>query len=160
MPSFLSYAHKMSNLGGTAFPFCMNLRQGIIEKVIGSKLLNEYGVNVFEGHEMNGMSQNEEIVSVWGEKDGKRWEMNAYVSDLFITTRAPYFHGRMNNFFSLISAEIRQYVIGTDGGRSAVRKLAGIEFRGTRSNSKWVRMDVSGLLKSREHTMPTDLANF
>jgi hypothetical protein len=78
----------------------------------------------------------------------------------FITTRAPYSHDRMNNFFSLIFAEIRQYVIGTDGGRSAFRKLAGIEFRGTRSNSKWVRMDVSGLLKSREHTMPTDLANF
>lgn len=87
MPSFLSYAHKMSNLGGTAFPFCMNLRQGIIEKVIRSKLLNDYEVNVFEGHEMNGMTQHEENVSVWGEKDGKRWEMNAYVFDLFLKPR-------------------------------------------------------------------------
>lgn len=35
-----------------------------------------------------------------------------------------------------------QYLIGADGGRSTVRKLAGIEWIGDRTANKWIRMDA------------------
>ena len=35
-----------------------------------------------------------------------------------------------------------QYVVGADGGRSTVRRLANIEWIGDRTANKWIRMDA------------------
>lgn len=37
----------------------------------------------------------------------------------------------------------RKWIIGCDGGKSSVRKTANIEFKGSKSGAKWVRLDVS-----------------
>ena len=38
---------------------------------------------------------------------------------------------------------VSKYIIGADGGKSKVRKTAGIAFQGNNSGAKWIRMDVS-----------------
>jgi phenol 2-monooxygenase len=35
-----------------------------------------------------------------------------------------------------------KYLVGADGGKSFVRKTAGIAFEGTRTTAKWIRMDA------------------
>lgn len=35
-----------------------------------------------------------------------------------------------------------KYLIAADGAKSPIRKAAGIEYIGTRTTSKWIRLDV------------------
>jgi hypothetical protein len=92
VPGALSFAHRMDQIGDTAFRFCFNLRQRKIEKVLEGKLLKEFGRKVvsglaleFEGIVDESLSANEQGE---GDDTGVEVKVREIASDTIRTVRA------------------------------------------------------------------------
>lgn len=92
----------------TRHPYGLGLWQNHIERILAS-WLDELGVPIYRGREVNGFSQHETGVEV-------------EVSD-----------------GNCLRAE---YLVGCDGGRSVIRKIAGIEFPGWDPTMSWLIAEV------------------
>jgi 3-(3-hydroxy-phenyl)propionate hydroxylase len=86
--------------GDTAHPFVVQIEQHKIVNMVLARLAAYHNVDVRLGTTVTGFSQDASGVTVTIDRDGAAAQLSA------------------------------DYLVGTDGGRSTVRKLAGIEFEG------------------------------
>ncbi|GAM38189.1 hypothetical protein TCE0_033r08720 [Talaromyces pinophilus] len=113
----------MENIKDTTYDFVLVLRQMFTEKILREKL-TKVGVEYYQGIECVDFTLNEStslddypVASKFVEKvTGKGFELKS------------------------------KYLIGADGGRSFVRRHAGIPFEGDRSDDRWIRID--GLIET------------
>ncbi|KAK4057887.1 hypothetical protein OIO90_001106 [Microbotryomycetes sp. JL221] len=110
----LVFGHRMDKHGDTRFKFAFHLRQKETEQCIVESY-EALGNQVHFGHELVSFEQD-----VVGESPVR-----------CIVRKADG---------TLLSVACK-FVVGADGGRSKVRKLAGIEFVGESLGAKWIRMD-------------------
>jgi hypothetical protein len=76
----------MDQIGDTAFKFCFNLRQRLIEKVLEGKLDREFGRKVVTGYALEGMV--DESLSGQGVGEGVEVKVREVASDTIRTVRA------------------------------------------------------------------------
>lgn len=90
VPGALSFAHRMDQIGDTAFRFCFNLRQRKIEKVLEGKLLKEFGRKVVSGLALEGIVDESLSANEQGEGDdtGVEVKVREIASDTIRTVRA------------------------------------------------------------------------
>ncbi|KAJ7352377.1 FAD binding domain-containing protein [Mycena albidolilacea] len=114
----LMYGSRMDKLGDTFFKFSLHLRQRLTEQeftqALEEKDVEQHMRKRFEGFTIDKNSE-----------DGYP-----------ITVRA-----RDLDKDELFEVKTR-YLIGADGGKSAVRSSAGIPFNGERTTHRWIRMDA------------------
>ncbi|KAI4118906.1 MAG: hypothetical protein LQ338_007343 [Usnochroma carphineum] len=108
----------VTNISDTAFNFILHVRQMHTERVFRQALEKEEG-SVHEGSRMVDFS-----VTEAQQKNASRYTVILENSDGSTT---------------LVNA---RYIVGADGGRSTVRKLAGIKFLGDSTALNWVRLDA------------------
>ncbi|KAJ5123319.1 hypothetical protein N7448_009416 [Penicillium atrosanguineum] len=108
----------MENIQDTTYDFVLVLRQMYTEQIFRDKL-ESLGADYYQGYECvdfqcdeNKPSTSQAVVATFKESDTGR----------IITLKSKYF-------------------IGADGGRSFVRRHAGIPFEGDSSDDQWVRID-------------------
>ncbi|WP_229739048.1 FAD-dependent monooxygenase [Edaphobacter dinghuensis] len=106
----LGFHHTISDISDmpTRHSYFLALRQQQIERILAG-WVDELGVRIYRGREVNGFAQDESGVDV-ALSDGE-------------TLRAAY-------------------LVGCDGGRSAIRKAAGIEFAGWDATKSWLMAEV------------------
>ncbi|KAF9066749.1 FAD binding domain-containing protein [Rhodocollybia butyracea] len=114
----LMYGSRMDKLGDTFFKFALHLRQRLIEEIFSTATSEEYGFRPKMLHQIEGYT-------IGAEYDTH--PVTVRVRDLKTQT----------------VAEIKcRYLVGADGGKSTVRKLADISFEGENTKSRWIRMDA------------------
>lgn len=106
----LGFHHTVFDISDmpTRHSYFLALRQQQIERILAG-WVDELGVRIYRGREVNGFAQDESGVDV-ALSDGE-------------TLRAAY-------------------LVGCDGGRSAIRKAAGIEFAGWDATKSWLMAEV------------------
>lgn len=118
VPGGLMYASRMDKLGDTSFKFALHLRQRIIEQQF-TQIMEDLGVDL---------------------------HMQQQLIDIQLLVDAEAVHPVKTMVKDLKSGEIftikSKYIIGADGGKSTVRKLAGIGFPGESTTHRWIRMDA------------------
>ncbi|KAJ3973047.1 FAD binding domain-containing protein [Lentinula raphanica] len=123
----LMYGNRMDKLGDTFFKFALHLRQRVTEEIILQAASKAYGFSPRILHQIHGYSIDPNDAS----------------------------HPVVVQIKDLQTDEIVQlkckYLVGADGGKSTVRKLAGISFEGEHTKSRWIRMDAM---------VKTDMPNF
>ncbi|KAF9269564.1 hypothetical protein L218DRAFT_993591 [Marasmius fiardii PR-910] len=114
----IMYGSRMDRLGDTFFKFATHIRQRLIEERL-SGALEQYG---FQHHY-------ERVIESYNihENVAEDHPVVVRVRDL------------SSNRVIQIQA---RYLIGADGGKSTVRKLAGIPFDGENTSHRWIRMDA------------------
>ncbi|KAJ4490287.1 FAD binding domain-containing protein [Lentinula aciculospora] len=113
----LMYGSRMDKLGDTFFKFALHLRQRLTEEIFTEVMLKEYDLKPTMLHQFQGytIDQNDEFPVTVQIKDVKTQNV----------------------------VEIKcKYLVGADGGKSTVRKLANISFEGENTKSRWIRMDA------------------
>ncbi|KAG7095492.1 hypothetical protein E1B28_006231 [Marasmius oreades] len=114
----IMYGSRMDRLGDTFFKFALHLRQRLTEEQFSSAL-EEYG---FQHH-------NRHVIESYSIHDG-------IADDHPVTVRA-------RDLSSDCIVQIKtKYLVGADGGKSTVRKLADIPFDGENTKHRWIRMDA------------------
>ena len=68
----------MDQIGDTAFKFCFNLRQRLIEKVLEQKLEREFGKKVAVGCKLEYLVD-ESVSSTW--QKGKEWPISVKITE-------------------------------------------------------------------------------
>ncbi|WRT70064.1 uncharacterized protein IL334_007058 [Kwoniella shivajii] len=115
-PGGLVFGYGMNKHGDTACNFALHLRQRLTERAF-EKVLENHKYPVLHQHELisfsdDGTEEYPMICRVKNVVDGRVYTVRC------------------------------KYLVGADGGKSLVRKTAGIVFKGERSSSKWIRMDA------------------
>ncbi|KAJ8082018.1 hypothetical protein PM082_007864 [Marasmius tenuissimus] len=113
----IMYGNRMDRLGDTFFKFALHLRQRITEGHFAEALEQEYG---FRHH-------NRLCIDSYTIHEGGSHPVTVHLRDL------------SND--RVLEVKTR-YLIGADGGKSTVRKLAGIPFDGENTKHRWIRMDA------------------
>jgi phenol 2-monooxygenase len=111
----------ISRMHDTYFDYCLNIRQKYSENVFREKLMDLGGVFASS-------------VTL------KSFEIDENAADGYKVTST--LADADGNDFTVKS----KYIVGADGGRSTVRKLAGIPFVGERTKHHWIRID--GIFKT------------
>ncbi|KAK7032807.1 pentachlorophenol 4-monooxygenase, partial [Favolaschia claudopus] len=111
----LMYGSRMDKLGDTFSKFSLHLRQRRIEEQI-AEAIEKQGVDLHMCKRFEGFSSEED--------------------EYPLTVRVRNLEG--DDVFEVKT----QYLIGADGGKSAVRSAAGIPFNGERTMHRWIRMDA------------------
>ncbi|KAL0066926.1 hypothetical protein AAF712_006121 [Marasmius tenuissimus] len=114
----IMYGNRMDRLGDTFFKFALHLRQRITEGHFAEALEQEYG---FRHH-------NRLCIDSYTIHEGGSHPVTVHLRDL------------SND--RVLEVKTR-YLIGADGGKSTVRKLAGIPFDGENTKHRWIRMDAA-----------------
>ncbi|KAJ6789981.1 hypothetical protein PWT90_02937 [Aphanocladium album] len=97
--------------------YITNIRQNSSQRIMAARLKNDHG---------NEVNYEWSIV---------RYAVDAAMSDGYNVT-ATVAHAQLG------SQQIRcKYLVGADGGRSAVRSMAGIDMEGNETTYKWIRID-------------------
>jgi phenol 2-monooxygenase len=110
--------HFMENMKDTTWDFALVLRQKYQEAIF-RQALKAQGITLESSTELIGLEVDESIP----------------IGDHRITAT-------MKNGLTGHQSTVKcKYLIGTDGGRSFVRRAAGISFDGSSSEDKWVRVD-------------------
>nr|XP_031863777.1 uncharacterized protein CI109_001029 [Kwoniella shandongensis]KAA5530849.1 hypothetical protein CI109_001029 [Kwoniella shandongensis] len=117
-PGGLVFGYGMNKHGDTSHNYSLHLRQRLTERAFES-VLNSYGFPVLHQHFIESWTDSEDPADIYPVK--------CRVRDL------------VNNLSYTVKCK---YVVGADGGKSFVRKTAGIAFVGERTTSKWIRMDA------------------
>ncbi|KAH7878619.1 FAD binding domain-containing protein [Lentinula edodes] len=114
----LMYGNRMDKLGDTFFKFALHLRQRLTEEIFADAASKEIGSTHMMLHRMQGFTidQNEDSHPV-----------TVQIKDL--------------NTEEVVDIKCK-YLIGADGGKSTVRKLANISFEGEHTQGRWIRMDA------------------
>ncbi|KAJ3736786.1 FAD binding domain-containing protein [Lentinula guzmanii] len=114
----LMYGSRMDKLGDTFFKFALHLRQRLTEEIIAEAALGDYGFQPMILHQ---------IESYTIDQNDDSYPVTVQIKDL-----------RTEKMVQLKC----KYLVGADGGKSTVRKLARISFDGERTKSQWIRMDA------------------
>ncbi|KAJ6113611.1 hypothetical protein N7523_006928 [Penicillium sp. IBT 18751x] len=127
----------MENIQDTTYDFVLVLRQMYTEQILRDKL-ESVGSDYFQGYECvdfqcdeNRPSASQAVVATFKESEtGRTITLKRYPVTQY-TIKTGHFHSLWNS----------KYLIGADGGRSFVRRHAGIPFEGDSSDDQWVRID-------------------
>ncbi|KAM0749233.1 hypothetical protein T439DRAFT_326968 [Meredithblackwellia eburnea MCA 4105] len=112
----LVFGHRMDRNGDTNWNFSLHLRQRHTERVI------EAAINELD-HEIHGLTR----LEGWKEDEQAEYPITCTLRDL-----------QTDQVFEVQT----KFVVGADGGKSFVRKSAGINFIGEHSGAEWIRMDA------------------
>ncbi|KAK7435531.1 hypothetical protein VKT23_019653 [Stygiomarasmius scandens] len=114
----IMYGSRMDKLGDTFYKFALHLRQRLTEEQL-IQALEEFDIKPYFQHRIEGYDIDEAA-------DGQ-YPITARVRDLAKDE----------------VVEIKtKYLVGADGGKSTVRKLANISFDGEHTKHRWIRMDA------------------
>ncbi|KAJ7593451.1 FAD binding domain-containing protein [Mycena floridula] len=132
----LMYGARMDKLGDTFYKFALHLRQRLTEEQL-SDALEEYGISHRICHRFERYSVDE---------SDPEYPITVIVRDLEKDV--------------LVTIKTK-YLVGADGGKSTVRKLANISFIGDSTTSRWIRMDakVSFPVDSTSASSPLAMPN-
>ncbi|KAL8933595.1 MAG: hypothetical protein Q9216_006291 [Gyalolechia sp. 2 TL-2023] len=108
----------VAKIKDTAFDFILHLRQVYTERIF-RKALESVGQRIREGSRLVDFSVTDSV-----DDHGSRYTVI------------------LENFDGSTTLVNARYIIGTDGGSSTVRKLAGIKFLGDSTPLEWVRLDA------------------
>ncbi|KAL0578393.1 hypothetical protein V5O48_003614 [Marasmius crinis-equi] len=115
----IMYGSRMDRLGDTFFKFALHLRQKLTEGRFAAALEQQYGLRHHNRHLIESYTIHDTM--------GGDYPINVRVRDL-----------SNDRVFDVKT----KYLIGADGGKSTVRKLAGIPFDGENTKHRWIRMDA------------------
>ncbi|ORY35308.1 FAD binding domain-domain-containing protein [Naematelia encephala] len=117
-PGGLVFAYGMDKHGETSCDFALHLRQRLTERAFEHELAKLHQP-VLHLHQLEG------------------WTESVDPADPYPVVCV------VRNLVSGLTYRVKtRYLVGADGGKSFVRKTAGIPFEGERSASKWIRMDA------------------
>ncbi|THU93620.1 FAD/NAD(P)-binding domain-containing protein [Dendrothele bispora CBS 962.96] len=114
----LMYGSRMDKLGDTFYKFALHLRQRLTEEQL-IQALEDFGIKPYFQHRFEGYDINEGADNLYS--------VTAHVKDLVKD--------------EIIEIKVK-YLVGADGGKSVVRKLANISFDGENTKHRWIRMDA------------------
>ncbi|ESK88511.1 pentachlorophenol 4-monooxygenase [Moniliophthora roreri MCA 2997] len=114
----LMYGSRMDKLGDTFFKFALHLRQKLTEDEF-TAAFQEYGFNLHMRHAIESYALDEVAID--------EYPIRVQIKDL--------------THDHVVQVKTR-YLIGADGGKSTVRKLAKIPFDGEYTKNRWIRMDA------------------
>ncbi|KAK8845282.1 hypothetical protein IAR55_005995 [Kwoniella newhampshirensis] len=117
-PGGLVFGYGMNKHGDTSHNYSLHLRQRLTERAFEA-VLASHGFPVLHQHSIESWTDSEDASDEYPVK----CRLRDLVNDHVYTVKC-------------------KYLVGADGGRSFVRKTAGIPFVGERTTSKWIRMDA------------------
>lgn len=130
------YGARMDKLGDTFYKFALHLRQRLTEEQF-AEALEEYGgdkVSIKSRHQLEGYTIQEDAeypvtVTIRDlEKDALIEIKTCVLVFILLSVSLKFFNSK--------------YLIGADGGKSTIRKLASIPFLGDSTTKRWIRMDA------------------